>query len=303
MGLGKIALGDCRTVLQEIDASSIDCVIADPPYNYEFVGHEWNHEEIRRRLQRVADKDSKTLVKNIPYGSGLAGGVRNERWYKKNRDNAIDYQSWVASWATEIFRVCKPGAYVAVFNASRFLARVQIALEDAGFYPRDVIVFKKNSGIPRGLNAVGQMRKRGHQNPEVWSGFHSALRNEWEGVVLVQRPLDTNYLTTAERFSTGLMRVEQDGRFLSNIFEKNSGSSKRSADSNGEHPTEKPLEWIKFLLELLIPPTGNPVVLDPFLGSGTTAVAAELLKVRWIGIDLVPEYVEIAVNRVGEVSS
>jgi len=303
IGRGKLALGDCRELLRTLDECSIDCVIADPPYNYEFVGREWNYEEIKRRLKKVALKDSKTLVKNIPYGSGLSGGERNARWYKKNQNNAIDYQAWVNSWAVETFRVCKPGAYVAVFNATRFLARVQVALEDAGFYPRDVLVFKKNSGIPRGLNAVGQLKKRGHPDPESWTGYHSALRNEWEGVVLVQRPLDTNYLTTAAQYGTGLMRVERDGRFLSNIFEKIQVIPKREPTKDGDHPTEKPIEWITHLLELLIPPAGDPVVLDPFLGSGTTAVAAELLGIRWLGIDLVPEYLSIAKDRISKVNS
>gem|GEM_PF-4598287 len=36
----------------------------------------------------------KTLVKNIPYGSGLAGGVCNRRWYERNRQNILDYQQW-----------------------------------------------------------------------------------------------------------------------------------------------------------------------------------------------------------------
>jgi hypothetical protein len=63
-------------------SSSIATCITDPPYNYEFIGKDWDTAEIARRLERIrADGNSKTLVKNIPYGSGLAGGVRNDRWY------------------------------------------------------------------------------------------------------------------------------------------------------------------------------------------------------------------------------
>lgn len=66
---------------QVLKEASIAACITDPPYNYEFIGHKWEYTKIERRLDKV--KTSNTLVKNIPYGSGLAGGVRNERWYKK----------------------------------------------------------------------------------------------------------------------------------------------------------------------------------------------------------------------------
>jgi site-specific DNA-methyltransferase (adenine-specific) len=42
----------------------------------------------------------------------------------------------------------------------------------------------------------------------------------------------------------------------------------------------------------------NDIVLDPFMGSGTSAVAAEMLQRRWIGIELSPDYTEIARKRV-----
>ncbi len=75
----RLMVGDCRELLKSLKESSIAACITDPPYNYEFIGHKWDHTEIERRLDKV--KASNTLVKNIPYGSGLAGGVRNERWY------------------------------------------------------------------------------------------------------------------------------------------------------------------------------------------------------------------------------
>jgi len=77
--LNEIMIGDCREVMREIPRDYISACITDPPYNYEFIGHKWDDSEAQRRIERVGTKDSKTLVKNIPYGSGLAGGVRNER--------------------------------------------------------------------------------------------------------------------------------------------------------------------------------------------------------------------------------
>jgi len=61
------------------------------------------------------------------------------------------------------------------------------------------------------------------------------------------------------------------------------------------HPTQKPLSIIKDMIVT----SSNPgdIVLDPFLGSGTTAVAAKQLGRRWIGIEINPDYCKIAEDR------
>ena len=61
------------------------------------------------------------------------------------------------------------------------------------------------------------------------------------------------------------------------------------------HPTVKPTDLMRHLVRLVTPPGGT--VLDPFLGSGTTAIACELEGFPWIGIEKEPEYVAIAEAR------
>jgi len=65
-----------------------------------------------------------------------------------------------------------------------------------------------------------------------------------------------------------------------------------------KHPTEKPEALIKKFI--LVSTNKGDIVLDPFLGSGTTAVACEKLNRRWIGIEMNPEYIEIAKKRIEE---
>ena len=146
----QVLLGDCRDVLQTLADNSISACITDPPYNYEFVGHKWDANEIRRRTQRVQNGDCKTLVKNIPYGSGLAGGVRNDRWYARVRENILDYENWCLQWGQQVFRVLKPGGIIAVFSSTRTVAHVQVALESAGFYARDCIVYSPSQWYTEG---------------------------------------------------------------------------------------------------------------------------------------------------------
>lgn len=289
---------DCIEGLIDVETNSVDACITDPPYNYEFVGHKWDHDEINRRMERV--KNSNTLVKHIPYGSGLAGGVRNTRWYEKNAQNIIDYRDWTEKWAQEVFRVMKPGAYIMVFNSTRTIAHVQVALESVGFYARDIIVWKKNSGIPKGINLSKKLQKEGVVGAEKWEGWHSALRNEWEAIALLQKPLENNYPNTVQKWGVGVMKtINKDGSFQSNIL---NGIPREVKEDFNVHCTVKPVNLIERLIGMIVPePRSDKIVLDPFMGSGTTAVAAVNLGVGYLGFEVVKDYVAIANNRVSKI--
>jgi site-specific DNA-methyltransferase (adenine-specific) len=73
--------------------------------------------------------------------------------------------------------------------------------------------------------------------------------------------------------------------------------SERTVNGQAEnnHPTVKPLELIKYLVKLATPPNG--LVLDPFVGSGTTCVACKILGYDCIGIEKELNYIEIANKR------
>ena len=70
----------------------------------------------------------------------------------------------------------------------------------------------------------------------------------------------------------------------------------RVSERRNDHPTVKPVAVMRWLVRLITPPGG--VVLDPFLGSGTTGMAALDEGMRFIGIDMTERYVEIARYRV-----
>ena len=62
------------------------------------------------------------------------------------------------------------------------------------------------------------------------------------------------------------------------------------------HPCVKPLALMRYLIQMVTPPGG--IILDPFMGSGSTLVAAAELGFHAIGIELSEEYAEIAARRV-----
>ena len=62
------------------------------------------------------------------------------------------------------------------------------------------------------------------------------------------------------------------------------------------HPYVKPIDLMQYLVRLVTPKGG--ICLDPYLGSGTTAVACKSEKINYIGIELMPEYAKIAEARI-----
>lgn len=75
-----------------------------------------------------------------------------------------------------------------------------------------------------------------------------------------------------------------------------SGGGERIAQNH--HPTVKPIKLMEYLCKLITPPKGT--ILDPFMGSGSTGVAAKNLGFNFIGCEMSPEYFEIAKKRIGE---
>lgn len=78
-------------------------------------------------------------------------------------------------------------------------------------------------------------------------------------------------------------------------------ASKRDRDEGNHHPTVKPTQLMRYLVRLVTPPNG--VVLDPFMGSGSTGKAAILEGFRFTGIELDPDYFAIAQRRIANVQA
>jgi DNA modification methylase len=89
------------------------------------------------------------------------------------------------------------------------------------------------------------------------------------------------------RMNDSLLRMENG---------KTTGKRAPQSKNNNTHPTIKPIALMKYIIKLLAPP-GNPTLLDPFCGSGSTLVAAKELGISCIGIEKEEEYVEIAKAR------
>jgi DNA modification methylase len=120
-----------------------------------------------------------------------------------------------------------------------------------------------------------------------------------------------NSFGNGKRASYG--KIVPDGRFPANIIHDGSDeatapmgeasrffycakASKKDRGEGNSHPTVKPQALMRYLIELVT--QEGAVVLDPFLGSGSTAVAAVELGRHYIGYELSPEYFDIACKRI-----
>lgn len=95
-------------------------------------------------------------------------------------------------------------------------------------------------------------------------------------------------------FHYDLMRNKNGGKQMKDVW--TFSTTKKSEKKFGNHPTQKPLELLKRIIEAST--NEGDLILDPFLGSGTTAIAAMNSGRRCIGIDLEMEYLDIAKKRI-----
>ena len=137
------------------------------------------------------------------------------------------------------------------------------------------------------------------------------MKSCFEPIVLAQKPTDGTYLSNMQRHGVGLLNTNVrigEAMFPANVttvgrihesLDRAFLLPKPAHEERGEaniHETVKPLALCQYLIALSAF-ANDAVVLDPFVGSGTTAIAAEQLGKRFIGFDINASYVEIARRR------
>lgn len=162
----KLICGDCIEQMAQLEESSIDAVVCDPPYGIGFMGHEWDQPgefgatKANGRPgvhRRGPDGD----LRKISKGSMEAG--RYDLSLTANRR----YQAWCEAWARECFRVLKPGGHLLAACGTRTVHRMTAGIEDAGFEIRDTIMWLYGSGFPKSLDVSKAIDKAAGAEREV----------------------------------------------------------------------------------------------------------------------------------------
>jgi len=226
------------------------------------------------------------------------------------------FQEWVRTWGLELYRVLKPGAMVLAFGSPRTFHRLAAGLEDAGFEMRRTLAWLFGQGFPKAARLETLTGR-----PE-WTGWTTDLRSGWEPILLLQRPHADGFKGAAlEEGGAGLHLgahgLTEGGGWPSDVllgeaaaaqlgperaaffYAPKASASDRSMDGaiRNEHPTVKPLDLMRWLLELVRRPGGDELVLDPFAGSGSTLIAAARLGFRSVGIERDEAHASLAGKR------
>ena len=204
----------------------------------------------------------------------------------------FEYLSMLESVFAECVRVLEPGGRFAVNVANlgrkpyrSLSADVIRILEDLGLLLRGEIIWQKSKGSS-GSCAWGSFR----------SAANPSLRDTTERIIIASKGRFDRAKSPAERLKLGLpnsstLPTDEFMEATLDVWDMHAESARRV-----QHPAPFPVELPRRLIDLYT--FEGDVVLDPFMGSGTTLVASVLTDRRGIGYDLDSNYVDVARNRV-----
>lgn len=170
----KVYNGNNLEVLKQFPDSYFDSIVTDPPYGIAFMGKEWddfaNNTNSALGKQGPANKKDGTPFKQR--GKPIDGWCEKDKLFASNNFYKFNLQ-----WATECFRVLKPGGFILVFGSTRMYHRMACAIEDAGFSIRDMISWVYGSGFPKSLNVGKAIDKLQGNEREVVGDNKNSRKN------------------------------------------------------------------------------------------------------------------------------
>ncbi|NLI98577.1 site-specific DNA-methyltransferase [bacterium] len=261
--LDEIICGDCEKVLKDFPDDSIDLIVTSPPY---------------------ADSREKTY-----------GGI-----------NPNEYVSWFLPRAEQFLRILKPtGTFILnikerVVAGERHTYVIELILElrKQGWLWTEEFVWHKKNCYP------GKWPNRFRDAWERCLQFNKDKRfNMYQNNVMVpmgkwaetrlKRLSDTDQIRDESKVNSGFGKnisnwVGREKVYPTNVLHL------ATECGNREHSATFPVALPEWFIKLFTQP--GDVVLDPFIGSGSTAIAALNLNRHFIGIDVLEEYCELARN-------
>lgn len=273
MELDTIVCGDCLEVLPTIPDKSVDAIITDPPYPHikRDYGY-WTVEEWWALIIKGVIPEVRRILK--PTGSAVFILQPNSEKVGKMRGWLWEFMAWVC--------------------------REWNMIQD--IYWWNTTVLPSGGATSHGLTRHGT-------KPCVWAGEPSSYRNQlavlWgeSEANAVKRKTDrfdhkTQYRPSGRSVKPSRSRLaakRRGGVTPFNVLPIPNANSQSSAGAYG-HGAGTPMKLAKWWTRYIVPEGGT--VVDPFIGSGTMAVAAVKNRCHFFGCDTVQEYVDIANERV-----
>ncbi|WP_114952271.1 site-specific DNA-methyltransferase [Sphingomonadaceae bacterium KCTC 52780] len=244
--IGQILQDDCIRAMSRLPDGCVDMVFADPPYNLQLGGDLFRPEG--SRVDAVDDDWDKFAT-------------------------FADYDGFTRAWLKEARRILKPNGTLWVIGSYHNIFRVGAALQDAGYWILNDIIWRKANPMP---NFRG-----------------TRFTNAHETLIWASRSEDSRYT-----FNYRAMKALNDDLQMRSDWTIPicAGGERMKSDGAKAHPTQKP-EALLYRVLLACTRPGD-VVLDPFFGTGTTGAVARRLGRNWIGIERETRYVKVARERI-----
>jgi len=298
--LDRLISGDALEILPLFPSDSIDAVITDPPYFLDRLDNEWDPQRIELKNYK------RQRVFHLPPGM------------KFDRKQGKAFYEWFFRVSELVYRVLKPGGFFFAFSSPRLYHRLASAVDDAGFAIRDTFLWLYTHSQPKAMSLV-HFIERMELDPNYKSELKEKLKNwktpqvksAYEPILVAQKPYEGTFIENMLKHGVGLFNTEVrigENMFPANVLlieesetildkyfliERPRGAER---EETKWHYTPKPVRLCEYLIELST--VKEAVVLDPFIGSGTTAIASIRKKRHYIGIDINPEYIEKAEKRI-----
>ena len=296
---------DCIEHLATMDEGTIDALVTDPPYG----------------LSAFKPHDVAEII-----SSWLEDGTHT---FNKSGFVGHSWDSFVPppSLWREVHRVMKHGAHGLVFASARTQDLLGLSLRLAGFEIRDCVQWIYADGFPKNHNQLRPsyepaiiIRKQvdGTTKHNVLTHGVGALNidgcrleyvppeclGEGRGLIIKRPPNNKNTYNRNRHkgaYPPNVILSETSAALLSDkqrffYCAKSQPNERHAGVERNTHPTVKPINLMRYLCRLITPPEG--LILDPFMGSGSTGIAAHLEGFKFIGIERELEYFQISEQRI-----
>jgi len=250
----------------------------------------YNDDCIKILNEKIEERSIDLIFADPPYnlsGKGLKweGSKTGGNWYMVNEKwdkmPETDYFTFSKEWIKGCNRVLKESGSIYIACSYHNVGEMIIILKQLGYKINNILTWYKSNAMPN-------MTRR------IYT--HSTEFIIW-GVKGIGWTFNYDVLKeiNPERQKNGKSKQMRDLWNMPLVQGK-----ERLKQENGKalHPTQKPEEMLKRII--LASSNENDIVLDPFLGSGTTAVIAKQYKRKWIGIEKNITYFNAAKSRLAE---
>ena len=264
--------GDCFEWMERHQADSIHAIVTDPPYGLK----EYTDIE-KSKLRR-----GRGGVWRIP--PAIGGCVRRPlpRFTVLNNDDKQELAEFFRKWGERAFAVLVPGGHVFIATNPLLSQLIYTALLESGFEKRGEII-----RLVQTLRG-GDCPKNAH---DEFKDVTVMPRSCWEPWGLFRKPCEGRVQDKLRQSKTGGGgRVGLDQPFCDVIRSSPTRSIEREI---APHPSLKPQGFMREIVRAALP-LGEGIVLDPFMGGGSTVAAALAVGYTSIGIENDPQFFAMA---------